>query len=62
MNRVIPIGSLSTTGIETLDKSFPIFRFIKFHKLRSSVLGFGVGNLVRRPVVHLSTGSGDSIQ
>ncbi len=47
--------------METLDKSFPIFRFIKFHKLRSSVLGLGVGNFVRRPVVHLTTGSGDSI-
>jgi|LakMenEpi03Aug12_release.lakeMendotaPanAssembly.Ray.scaffolds.fasta_scaffold5744270_1 hypothetical protein len=56
------MGSLRTTGIETLDKSFPIFRFIKFHRLKSSVLGLGVGSFVRRPVVHLTTGSGDSVK
>jgi len=46
-------GSLSATGIETCERSLPIFLHKRFHKDNPSVSGFGHGSLVRRPVIFL---------
>lgn len=46
-------GSLSATGIETWERSLPMFLHKRFHKDKPSVSGFGQGSLVRRPVIFL---------
>lgn len=46
-------GSLSATGIETWERSLPMFLHKRFHKDNPSVSGFGHGSLVRRPVIFL---------
>lgn len=46
-------GSLSATGIETWERSLPMFLHKRFHKDNPSVSGFGHGNFVRRPVIFL---------
>lgn len=46
-------GSLSATGMETWERSLPIFLHKRFHKDNPSVSGFGQGSLVRRPVIFL---------
>lgn len=46
-------GSLSATGIDTCERSLPIFLHNRFHKDNPSVSGFGQGSLVRRPVIFL---------
>lgn len=50
-------GSLRVTGMDTLDKSFPMFLYRKFHTEKSSVRGFGAGRRVRRPVKHFPSSS-----
>jgi len=44
-------GSLSATGIETWERSLPMFLHKRFHKDNPSVSGFGHGSFVRRPVI-----------
>lgn len=46
-------GSFKATGMDTWDKSFPIFLHRRFHKDKPSVSGFGQGSLVLRPVIFL---------
>lgn len=43
-------GSFRATGMAIFDKSFPMFFFKMFHKLRWLVSGWGAGSWVRRPV------------
>jgi hypothetical protein len=45
-------GSFNATGIETCDRSLPMFLQSRFHKDSPSVSGLGAGSLVRRPVMH----------
>jgi hypothetical protein len=45
-------GSFNATGMETWDKSFPMFLHRRFQRDNPSVSGRGVGSLVRRPVMH----------
>lgn len=45
-------GSFNATGIETCDRSLPMFLHSRFHRDSPSVSGLGTGSLVRRPVMH----------
>jgi len=45
-------GSFNATGMETCDRSLPMFLHSRFQSDSPSVSGLGVGSLVRRPVMH----------
>jgi hypothetical protein len=50
-------GSFRATGMDTFERSFPMFLHSRFHKDRPSRSGRGAGSLVRLPVRHLGSSS-----